>query len=162
MQRAYITFHKTISDVNNKCFPYKKCDRHYYNKKPWLTLALKESIKTKDKLYVTSTKGSDKDEKSTQYKIYRNKLHSVLRSAKRKYYHDLLVEHKSNLKKSWKIMKSVINKRKYSLSSSKFKHNGQVIDDGFEISNRLINILCMWVNLLLVSYLTPLRYPVII
>ena len=136
VQRAYITFHKTISDVYNNCFPYKKFDRPYYNKKPWLTLALKESIKTKNKLYVTSTKGSNKEEKSTQYKIYRNKLHHVLRSAERKYYHDLLVEHKSNLKKSWKIMKSVINKRKYTLSSSKFKHNGQVIDDGFEISNR--------------------------
>ena len=33
-------------------------------------------------------------------------------------------------------MKSVINKRKYTQSSSKFKHNDQVIDDGFEISNR--------------------------
>ena len=135
-QSAYSTFHKMLSDVYDKCFPYKKFDKPYYNKKPWLTLTLKESIKTKNKLYVTSTKGSNKKEKSAQYKLYRNRLHHLLRSAERKYYHDLLVEHKSNLKQSWKIIKSVINRRKYHPLNSKFKYNGKVIDDGFEISNR--------------------------
>ena len=33
-------------------------------------------------------------------------------------------------------MKSVINKRNYSPSSTKFKYNGNIIDDGSEISNR--------------------------
>ena len=135
-QCAYSTFHKMLSSIYNKCFPFRKYDKPYYNKKPWLTLALKESIKTKNKLYVTSTKGRNKEEKSTQYKLYRNKLHHLLRSAERKYYHDLLIEHKNNLKKSWKVIKSVINKRKYSPSSTKFKYNGNIIDDGSEISNR--------------------------
>ena len=135
-QSAYSPFHKMLSDVYDKCFPYKKFDKPYYNKKPWLTLALKESIKTKNKLYVTSTKGSNKKEKSAQYKLYRNRLYHLLRSAERRYYHDVLVEHKSNLKQSWKIIKSVINKRKYHPLNNKFKYNGKVIDDGFEISNR--------------------------
>ena len=86
-----------LSSIYNKCFPFRKYDKPYYNKKPWLTLALKESIKTKNKLYVTSTKGRNKEEKSTQYKLYRNKRHHLLRSAERKYYHDLLIEHKNNL-----------------------------------------------------------------
>ena len=47
-----------------------------------------------------------------------------------------MIEHKSNLIKSWKIIKSVINKQKYNPSSSKFKYNGKVIYDGFKISNR--------------------------
>ena len=141
-QNAYSTFNKMLSDVYDKCFPFKKIDKPYYNKKPWLTLALKESIKTKNKLYVTSTKGSNKKEKSAQYKLYRNRLHHLLRSAERKYYHDLLVEHKSNLKQSWKIIKSVISKRKYHPLNSKFKYNGKVIDDGFEISNRFNNFFC--------------------
>ena len=40
-QSAYSTFHKMLSDVYDKCFPYKKFDKPYYNKKTWLTLALK-------------------------------------------------------------------------------------------------------------------------
>ena len=100
---------------------------------PW-----KNPSKQKNKLYVTSTKGSNKEEKSTQYKIYRNKIHHVLRSAERKYYHDLLVEHKSNLKKILIIitMKSVITKRKYTLSSSKFKHGGEISAKLYQISTQ--------------------------
>ena len=59
-----------------------------------------------------------------------------MRSVERQYYHDVLIEHKSNLKKSSKIIKSVINKWKYNPSNSKFKYNGKAIDDPFEISNR--------------------------
>ena len=40
-QSAYSTFHKMLSDVYDKCLPYKKIDKPYYNKKTWLTLALK-------------------------------------------------------------------------------------------------------------------------
>ena len=107
--------------------------------KIWQTLLLrnlgwhlpyKNLSKQKNKLYVTSTKGRNKEEKSTQYKLYRNKFHHLLRSAERKYYHDLLIEHKNNLKKSWKVIKSVINKRNYSPSSTKFKYIGNIIDGG--------------------------------
>ena len=117
-------------------FHTKNLTSHITIKKTLLTLALKESIKTKNKLYVTSAKGSNKKEKSAQYRLYRNRLHHLLRSVERKYYHDLLVEHKSYLKQSWKIIKFVINKCKYHPLNSKFKYNGKVIDDGFEISNR--------------------------
>ena len=117
-------------------FRIKNMISHIIIKKPWLTLALKESIKTKNKLYVNSTKGNNKEDKSTQYKLYRNKLHHLLRSSERKYYHDLLIEHRNNFKKSWKVIKSVINKRKNSPSSCKFKYNGNILDDGLQISNR--------------------------
>ena len=66
-QCAYSTFHKMLPSIYNKCFPFRKYDKPYYKKKPWLTLALKEAIKIKNKLYVTSTKGRNKEEKSTQY-----------------------------------------------------------------------------------------------
>ena len=82
--------------------------------KPWLSAALKQSIKEKNKLYVVQKKQNDK-EKVIYYKKYRNKLNQLIRSAERKHYHDLLIEHKSNIKKSWQIIKSVINKRKYKL-----------------------------------------------
>ena len=96
-QCAYSTFHKILSGDYNKCFLYQKHDKPYYNKKkPWLALALKESIKTKNRLYVNSTKGNNEEDKSTQYKLCRNKLHHLFRSAERKYYHDLLIEHRNN------------------------------------------------------------------
>ena len=82
--------------------------------KPWLSAALKQSIKEKNKLFVVLKKQND-EEKVIYIKKYRNKLNQLIRFAERKHYHDLLIEHKSNIKKSWQIIKSVINKQKYKL-----------------------------------------------
>ena len=73
------------------------------------------------------------------YKRYRNKLNQLLRSSERKHYHDLLNEYKSNIKKSWQVIKSIINKRKYAPISNKFKDNDKIISDGNIIANKLNN-----------------------
>ena len=51
----------------------------------------------KNKLYVKRFKGGNTEEKCEQHRIYRNKSNHIMRSAERKYYLDLLNEHKSNL-----------------------------------------------------------------
>ena len=70
------------------------------------------------------------------YKKYRNKLNQLIRSAERKHFHDILLEHKSNLKKSWQVIKAVINKRKYNPVNTKFKVNGATTNDGNVIANK--------------------------
>ena len=72
-------------------------------------------------------------------KRYRNKLNQLFRSAERKHYHDLLNEYKSNIKKSWQVKKSIINKRKYTPISNKFKDNDKIISDGNIIANKFNN-----------------------
>ena len=96
-QLAYNKFHEVISTKYNACFPYRKISKKYYKNKPWLSAALKESIKIKNKLYTKSKKSGD-SEKVSFYKKYRNKLNQLIRSAERKHFHDILLEHKSNLK----------------------------------------------------------------
>ena len=66
-------------------------------------------------------------------KKYRNKLHYLLRAAKRQHYQNLLYEHKSNMKKSWQILKMIINKKKSSPVCTKFKCNDTIISDKNEI-----------------------------
>ena len=103
---AYSKFHEAISFKYNACFPYRKISKKYYKNKPWLSTALKESINIKNKLYVKSKRSGD-SEKVSYYKKYRNKLNQLIRSAERKHFHDVLLKHKSNLKKSWQVIKSV-------------------------------------------------------
>ena len=105
-------------------------NKPYYNNKPWLTNAMKESIKMKNKLYIIRNKANAPDGSNERYRMYRNKLNHILRSAERKYYQDLLIEHKTNVKKSWQVIKGIINKRKYRPKNTKFKHNGAIIEDG--------------------------------
>ena len=50
-QNSYTYFHQSVLDSYTKCFPLKRVKSQYINKKPWLSMAMKESIKTKNKLY---------------------------------------------------------------------------------------------------------------
>ena len=82
------------------------------------------------------SKRSGDSEKVSYYKKYRNKLNQLIRSAERKHFHDVLLEHKSNLKKSWQVIKSVINKRKCTPVNTKFEVNGATTNDGNVIANK--------------------------
>ena len=73
----------------------------------------KKSIKMKNKLFVNTNKGDDIQQKNVYYKIYRNKLNHLMRTAERNHYQDLIIQHKSIAKKSWQIIKLIIDKRKY-------------------------------------------------
>ena len=119
-QVAYSSFQKIISEKYNKCFPIREINKRYFNNKPWLTPAFKQSIKTKNKLYIKKFKGIDHDKKCEKYKPYRNKLN----------------EHRCNFKKSWQIIKTVINKRKHNAVCTKFKCNDITVTDGNDIANR--------------------------
>ena len=108
----------------------------YHDRKPWLTVGLRESIKIKNKLYIGTKRGQNKEEKHIFYKQYRNKLNHLLRSAERKYYQDILKEHRSNIKRCWQIIKLIINKNKNISVNKRFKHNGKIVEDGKEIADR--------------------------
>ena len=115
--------------------------------------ALKESIKIKNELYVKS-KRSNGDENVSFYKKYRNKLNQLIPTAERKHFHDILLEHKSNLKKSWQVIKAVINKRKYTPVNSKYKVNGTTTNDGNVIANKF-NTFFVNVGTVLAKSITP-------
>ena len=100
------------------------------------------------------SKRSNDDENVSFYKKYRNKLNQLIRTAERKHFHDILLEHKSNLKKSWQVIKAVINKRKYTPVNSKFKVNGTTTNDGNVIANKF-NTFFVNVGTVLAKSITP-------
>ena len=61
-------------------------------------------------------------------------LTRLLRRTERTYYDRLLIDNKNNLKKTWSIIKDVINKKKKSSSSSKFVINGSTVTDNITIA----------------------------
>lgn len=48
---AFNVFHKVFINYFNECFPLKYIKIKYSNRKPWLTDAMKTSIKTKNRMY---------------------------------------------------------------------------------------------------------------
>ena len=61
-------------------------------------------------------------------------LTRLLRRTERTYYDRLLIDNKNNLKKTWSIIKDVINKKKKSSSSSNFVIYGSTVTDNITIA----------------------------
>ena len=134
-QEAFTNFHKYFVNLYNKHFPLKKIKIGYKTRKPWLTSGLKNSINTKNKLYIKSVKYPSTINKHS-YKKYKNKLNYISRKLERNHIENLLLKHKSNLKKTWQIMKDIINKNKSSISPPEyFDLNGERVTD----KNKIVN-----------------------
>ena len=135
MLRLHIlTFFNDISAIYNTCFPVKTYKAGYKTRKPWLSDGLKCSIKTKNKMYRASLRTKN-PELEVQYKKYRNNLNKLLYLAEKTHYDDLIATNKNNMKKSWQILKEIINKKKISSQSSRFLVNNRIITNSLDISN---------------------------
>jgi hypothetical protein len=132
-QKAFTLWHSTFLDIYNKCFPIKRFKHGYKTRHPWLTPNLKKCIKTKNKLFI-KCKRNQNEEEYVKYKIYRNNLNTILRKAERDHYHELLIENKSNMRKSWKVMKTIINKNKKINKTPKFFIRNQMTSDNETIA----------------------------
>ena len=99
-----------------------------------MTEGLRTSIKYKNILYKRYIKNHSEND-FTIYKTYRNKLHHVLHYAERQHFQDLISYDKNNLKKTWTIMKNIINKKKSSKKADYFIHNNRKVTDNNEIGS---------------------------
>ena len=83
-----------------------KVKRKYNNRKPWLSEALKTSIKHKNKLYkkCKHIKSAFYEE---YYKQYKRKLQQLMKVAEKKYYHDLILKYKNDMKRSWGLINEI-------------------------------------------------------
>ena len=142
-QQAYTHFHKVYTDLYNSCFPLKEIKSGYKTKKPWLSEGMKKQIKIKNRLY-RRYKKTHNPEHEVLYKRFKNKLNGNLIRAEKEHYEKLFNANQNNLKKSWKILKEVLNKKKTSSSCSKFYINSQLSNDKNKIvdgfNNFFINI----------------------
>ena len=118
-----------LISLQDKYFPKIRIRKKYSNRKPWLSDGLRNSIRNKNKLYYKYEK-IPPVKNASSYKSFRNKLNHVLKIAEKKYYRDLIIYHKGNTRKSWSIIKSIINEHRKSNVQCKFKlNNGIATDD---------------------------------
>ena len=135
-QSAYSLFHECFMTCYNECFPLRSFRiSTYRGRKSWLTQGLKVSIKMKNKLLVRSRK-TPSVMNIKKYKIYRNKLNHLLRYVERRHYDSILQLNKHNLRKTWMIIKEVINKKKHENVNTKFNINGSAVSDCNIVANK--------------------------
>ena len=134
---AFNNFSKIFSTKYKECFPIKIIRSQYRQRKQWLSTSIKHAIKHKNKLYVKAMRHPTKDNMQ-YYKQYKNNLNMLLKTAERQYYDKILHDNRSNLKKSWKIIKEVIKNSKNN-TTSKIKIGENYTTDPSKISNGFNN-----------------------
>ena len=134
-QTAFSHFSEALKDIFHVAFPIIKVKQRYRNRLPWLTDGLKDAIKHKNKLYKIYMRYETSFNKYT-YTQYKNKLTTILRKREKDYYKLLLEANKNNLKKTWSIIRSVINNCKPSKLNESFIYNGSAITDKNDVSNK--------------------------
>ena len=135
-QESFDLFHNRLTALHNKHFPKVRIKRRYNNKKPWLTEALRISIKHKNKLYYIYQKVKSVSNE-LNYKRYKSKLQNILKKAEKAYFHDLLLNHSNDIRKSWVIIKGIIHKNRKEQVQTKFKlQDGNVTAQKAIISNK--------------------------
>ena len=104
--------------------------------KAWITSALKNSCRKKNLLYKQFPK-SKTFESEQRYKIYKNKLISILRNVKVRYYEQLLEQNKTDIKKTWKILNTLTSRvRRKCNYPEEFKLNDIFIRGNQNIANK--------------------------
>ena len=105
----YNNFIKKFTNIHNNCFPFKKIKLKSKSIKPLVTKGILKSIKRKNLLYKSYIK-------SPILKTKRNLLHieinHFLRLSKKHYIAKKIKESKNNMKETWKIINSLLNKSK--------------------------------------------------
>jgi hypothetical protein len=123
-QSSFTTFHSIFMSHYEKSFPFKPTPTRYKAKLPWLSQGLKKAINIKNRLYHKQLKRHT-PHNITSYKTYRNKLNHLLRSVERQHYHILFETNKSNLRKSWAVINTIIRRNKVSkLKTDSLNING--------------------------------------
>ena len=112
VNNAYNNFIEIFCKHYNDCCVLRK--RQISRKrpdKPWFTQGLRNACRKKNNLYRKFLENRSFD-REQRYKRYKNKLTTILRNCERNYYSNLLEKHKNNVKETWKVLNSVINKTK--------------------------------------------------
>ena len=133
-QEAYTKFSQTYQSIYDRCFPKYVVKKRYDNKIPWLSDALRKSINHKNKLYKKAKKyRTAKTE--IEYRKYKAKLKSILKSAEKKHFQEIFLKYKGNLHRTWSVIKQLINRNKEMKVNNNFFHNGKTITNGNQIVN---------------------------
>ena len=114
---SYDKFINKIKESMNKHMPIitEKFKPHKHKIQPWMTNGILLSMKKKDKLYRKWKKTHPEhvfyEQYKTDFKLYSNALRRVINNAKSNYYTETLDNYKSDIKKSWKIINDILNKK---------------------------------------------------
>ena len=136
--RSWATYGNTVkNEITNEHVPVKEASQSKLKQlnKPWMTTGLLKSIKTKQRMYRTHFYSNNR-RKIEIYKSYSNKLKKLKEIYKTNYYRTQFDKNKNNLKITWNLIGTLIQrKQKGRQAPSRLSNNGQIISSEHDIAN---------------------------
>ena len=125
-----LIFNQTLCSAHSKSFPFKRLSRKRAKDKPWITSGQKQIIKQKHILYQKYI-FHQTEENKTVYKLYKNKLRSMIRKAEAEYYKESFNSKIHNMKEIWKELCNLLN----SSRTNKINSVSKLIINNKELTN---------------------------
>ncbi len=140
-QLSFDLFSLSFNQLFEIYFPIKKIkfNKNVHRKEPFMTVGLIISRRTKIRLSSISIKQPTQMNK-INLKNYKNIYNKVIRESKRIYFEEALEKNKSNLRKSWQLLKEAT--RKHNNESSSIKQiniNNLIVEDEKVIAEHFNN-----------------------
>ena len=135
VNESYDIFLNNYIETLDKCIPLEsvKVSRKIQPREKWMTKNLVSCCIKKSKLYKRAQSSGMEEDKS-KFLAYRNKLKSILKKAKKKFFHDQITAAAGNIKNTWKILNS-ITKKAHTPINTCFKINSSYTSDASIIAN---------------------------
>ena len=135
---AFNLFESEFRNLFDKHFPFFEQPARKKKLKSWMTDGILISVKHKNKLYAKSLHHPS-NKNINNYKQFRNKLNSVIRTAKRDFYEEQFNQQKSNIKGTWKIINSLLKKKECGDPCCEIICDGTPSNDACKIANHFNN-----------------------
>ena len=128
--KSYSIFIAKFTELFDECFPLTSYKLLYKNtpRTPWITQGLIKSCNKKSGLYRSWIRKPTSFNR-LRYTKYRNRLKVLLQAAKRSYYSDRFKLCAGNLRQTWTLLLSTINKKTKMPLSDHFILNGSKVTD---------------------------------
>ena len=136
VDHAFETYHNILYNLYDEYYTltHKYIDTHKVNR-PWITAAIKESIKRKNKLYKKFVKYPITY--GNLYRSYRNHLTKIIKLSKENHYRTKFEDCKGNVRETWKNINKILGK---DVNTNKvFKINNEFVDNEKLIANAFNN-----------------------
>ena len=128
----FVDFFFKLDGCVNRHAPLKKLTNKEFKlkQKPWITSKILKMIAIKNKLFNRKKRQPNNDNIKRLYNIFRNRVNRELIKSKKEYYSQYFDENKTNSKKIWEGIRSIIN-----INKSKFKCISRLNVNDKEINN---------------------------
>src|SRR6218665_1778948 len=137
-EAAYNSFVNDIKSAYNIAFPLlpprPKHMRLSY-KHPWMTQGLLKSCKIKSKLYLKFLKNPTEANKQ-KFIVYRNKFKALRIRSEKDFYASEFQKHSKDLKKTWQVIKSILNPSDVNTSIEEIYINGEKVEGDDVMANK--------------------------